>query len=135
MSYITIHILFSPILLVVGAIRHFSRAITSKHVESQAPLITSAKFTENPWIWQINNKIIPPLPNKPIEFPNSIRWVPLEEPKEKEQLEMPTTINGGISKEAARLIVIRRKKMKKHKLKKLRKRMKYEWAKVSFFKK
>lgn len=32
--------------------------------------------------------------------------------------------------EAARLIVIRRKKMKKHKLKKLRKRMYYQYAKV-----
>ncbi|KAG8227752.1 hypothetical protein J437_LFUL007542 [Ladona fulva] len=31
---------------------------------------------------------------------------------------------------AARLIVIRRRKMKKHKLKKLRKKMKFEWAKV-----
>jgi hypothetical protein len=35
-----------------------------------------------------------------------------------------------VHKQAARLIVIRRRKMKKHKLKKLRKRMKYEWAKV-----
>uniref|UniRef100_A0A1B6GU16 Small ribosomal subunit protein mS38 n=1 Tax=Cuerna arida TaxID=1464854 RepID=A0A1B6GU16_9HEMI len=33
-------------------------------------------------------------------------------------------------KQAARLIVIRRKKMKRHKLKKLRKKMKFEWAKV-----
>lgn len=33
--------------------------------------------------------------------------------------------------QAARLIVIRRKKMKKHKRRKLYKRMKYEWAKVS----
>ena len=33
-------------------------------------------------------------------------------------------------KQAARLIVIRRRKMKKHKLKKLRKKMKFEWAKV-----
>lgn len=32
--------------------------------------------------------------------------------------------------QAARLIVIRRRKMKKHKLKKLRKKMKFEWAKV-----
>ncbi|XP_060645750.1 uncharacterized protein LOC132784266 isoform X2 [Drosophila nasuta] len=32
--------------------------------------------------------------------------------------------------EAARLIVIRRRKMKKHKLKKLRRKMKFEWAKV-----
>lgn len=33
-------------------------------------------------------------------------------------------------KKAARLIVIRRRKMKKHKLKKLRVRMKFEWAKL-----
>lgn len=37
---------------------------------------------------------------------------------------------GLVQKQAARLIVIRRRKMKKHKLKKLRKRMKFEWAKV-----
>ncbi|XP_063236169.1 uncharacterized protein LOC134538680 [Bacillus rossius redtenbacheri] len=34
------------------------------------------------------------------------------------------------AKQAARLVVIRRRKMKKHKLRKLRKRMKFEWAKV-----
>lgn len=33
-------------------------------------------------------------------------------------------------KKAARLIVIRRRKMKRHKLKKLRLRMKFEWAKI-----
>uniref|UniRef100_A0AAG5DHG1 Ribosomal protein mS38 C-terminal domain-containing protein n=1 Tax=Anopheles atroparvus TaxID=41427 RepID=A0AAG5DHG1_ANOAO len=33
-------------------------------------------------------------------------------------------------KRAARLIVIRRRKMRKHKLRKLRKRMKFEWLKV-----
>ncbi|XP_065372237.1 uncharacterized protein Pdhb isoform X2 [Calliphora vicina] len=32
--------------------------------------------------------------------------------------------------EAARMIVVRRRKMKKHKLKKLRRKMKFEWAKV-----
>lgn len=35
--------------------------------------------------------------------------------------------------QAARLIVIRKRKMKKHKLKKLRKKMKFEWAKVRIF--
>jgi hypothetical protein len=35
-----------------------------------------------------------------------------------------------VQKQAARLIVIRRRKMKKHQLKKLRIKMKYEWAKV-----
>uniref|UniRef100_A0A182K909 DUF1713 domain-containing protein n=1 Tax=Anopheles christyi TaxID=43041 RepID=A0A182K909_9DIPT len=47
-------------------------------------------------------------------------------------LELPTESvpkdeNG---KQAARLIVIRRRKMRKHKLRKLRKRMKFEWLKV-----
>lgn len=32
--------------------------------------------------------------------------------------------------EAAKMIVVRRRKMKKHKLKKLRRKMKFEWAKV-----
>ncbi|KAJ4440246.1 hypothetical protein ANN_08385 [Periplaneta americana] len=44
-------------------------------------------------------------------------------------IEAPT-LNYVIEKQAARLIVIRRRKMKKHKLRKLRIRMKYEWAKV-----
>ncbi|XP_049951322.1 uncharacterized protein LOC126458383 [Schistocerca serialis cubense] len=40
------------------------------------------------------------------------------------------TVGNVTEKIAARLIVIRRRKMKKHKLRKLRKRMKFEWAKV-----
>jgi hypothetical protein len=47
----------------------------------------------------------------------------------KYYIEAPTQ-GGLIQKQAARLIVIRRRKMKKHKLKKLRKKMKFEWAKV-----
>lgn len=35
-----------------------------------------------------------------------------------------------VDKQAARLIVIRRSKMNKHKLRKLRKKMKYAWAKI-----
>uniref|UniRef100_A0A2M4ASZ9 Ribosomal protein mS38 C-terminal domain-containing protein n=1 Tax=Anopheles triannulatus TaxID=58253 RepID=A0A2M4ASZ9_9DIPT len=47
-------------------------------------------------------------------------------------LDLPTgTVpQGDNGKQAARLIVIRRRKMRKHKLKKLRKRMKFEWLKV-----
>lgn len=44
-------------------------------------------------------------------------------------IEAPTR-DSVIEKQAARLIVIRRRKMKKHKLRKLRIRMKFEWAKV-----
>lgn len=48
-------------------------------------------------------------------------------------LEMPASVINQIGEEgiqAAVLIGIRRRKMKKHKLKKLRKKMKFEWAKV-----
>ncbi|XP_058055163.1 uncharacterized protein LOC131206577 [Anopheles bellator] len=47
-------------------------------------------------------------------------------------LDLPTGIvqQDDRGKQAARLIVIRRRKMRKHKLKKLRKRMKFEWLKV-----
>lgn len=47
--------------------------------------------------------------------------------------ELPTGSAGNVGDEgiqAAVLIGIRRRKMKKHKLKKLRKKMKFEWAKV-----
>ena len=44
--------------------------------------------------------------------------IPYEEPKKE------------ISKQAARLVVIRRKKIKKHQLRKLRIKMKFEWAKI-----
>lgn len=48
-------------------------------------------------------------------------------------LELPATVNNQIGDEgiqAAVMIGIRRRKMKKHKLKKLRHKMKFEWAKV-----
>ncbi|XP_077290233.1 uncharacterized protein LOC143914022 [Arctopsyche grandis] len=44
-------------------------------------------------------------------------------------IDCPTN-DDKTEKQAERLIVIRRKKMRVHKLRKLRKRMKYEWAKV-----
>ncbi|XP_058122162.1 small ribosomal subunit protein mS38-like [Anopheles ziemanni] len=47
-------------------------------------------------------------------------------------LDLPTGIvsQDDNGKQAARLIVIRRRKMRKHKLRKLRKRMKFEWLKI-----
>lgn len=50
----------------------------------------------------------------------------LQLPKSSPGMEQP-------SKQAARLIVIRRGKMKKHKRRKLLKRMRFEWTKVFFF--
>lgn len=59
----------------------------------------------------------------------------LQEPVARKQIiEEPSAISvpdGSVyKKEAVRMIVIRRRKMKKHKLKKLRRKMKFEWAKV-----
>ncbi|XP_046743433.1 uncharacterized protein LOC124409694 [Diprion similis] len=45
-------------------------------------------------------------------------------------VQLPPMKENEAEKRAERMIVVRRKKMKKHKLKKLRKKMKYEWAKV-----
>lgn len=61
-----------------------------------------------------------PCPCLPIRIPRPTISLPLVDP----------LINIDNEIQAARLIVIRRNKMKKHKLKKLRKRMKYAWAKV-----
>lgn len=69
--------------------------------------------------------------NSIIQLPNGLNWVPpaIEPPVNANVVEAPSGFQE-ISKEAARLIVIRRKKMRKHKLRKLRKRMRFEWAKV-----
>lgn len=61
-----------------------------------------------------------PSPSVPLRIPCPTATLPLIDPLADNDNEI----------QAARLIVIRRKKMKKHKLKKLRKRMKYVWAKV-----
>ncbi|KAF7995686.1 hypothetical protein HCN44_006793 [Aphidius gifuensis] len=46
-------------------------------------------------------------------------------------IDLPTNNSSiNIEKQAARMIVIRRRKMRRHKLKKLRKKMKFKWAKV-----
>lgn len=68
----------------------------------------------------------------PIQLPynKKIFWVPLIEESITSNNEINEPETNKINIEAARLIVIRRKKMKKHKLRKLRKKMKYEWAKV-----
>lgn len=96
--------------------------------------ITSTEI-KSPWL---NNSIINPKIENPII--TTIIEAPLQ-PNQQEivdqnhtaiqDFELPAIENGvgedGI--QAAVLIGIRRKKMKKHKLKKLRKKMKFEWAK------
>ncbi|XP_071439548.1 uncharacterized protein [Hetaerina americana] len=73
-------------------------------------------------------------PSKPISAPTITIIYDYQQQKENETpdglKEILAPEHTKYIKYAARLIVIRRRKMKKHKLRKLRKRMKFEWAKI-----
>ncbi|CAG9759721.1 unnamed protein product [Ceutorhynchus assimilis] len=87
----------------------------------------------NSWIYQQNDKIISPRNiSKKIELPNGLTWVPplIDPIKIPREIIAPSTETADTPKEAVRMIVIRRKKMKRHKLRKLKKKMKFEWAKL-----
>lgn len=74
---------------------------------------------------------LPTLPTKKIIINNQIPCIPIRIPRPTTSLPLvDPSVDNNDEIQAARLIVIRRKKMKKHKLRKLRKRMKYVWAKV-----
>nr|CAI5828654.1 unnamed protein product [Callosobruchus analis] len=112
--------------------RSFHLDVTPKR--NLVPLAVQAQQVKNPWIWQQNDKIKAPVVQKinRIELPNGLTWFPPEinNPVHERIIEAPSAPSNSITKHAARLIVIRRKKMKKHKLRKLRKRMKFVWAKL-----
>lgn len=80
----------------------------------------------------IGDRRLPPYLNKIIESPRSTWIAEINDILQRERVaEVIAPPLGKPDKmEAARLIVIRRRKMKKHKLKKLRRKMKFEWAKV-----
>lgn len=65
----------------------------------------------------------------PLQEPMSRLPIQYDFPVSETSIDLPAS--GQIfEKQAVRLIIIRHKKMKKHKRKKLRKKMKYEWAKI-----
>lgn len=68
-----------------------------------------------------------PVRNQISDVPR-ISGIKYEDKLPVKEIQDPVSSNNG-EKKAARLIVIRRRKMKRHKLKKLRIRMKFEWAK------
>uniref|UniRef100_A0A1L8ED17 Pyruvate dehydrogenase E1 component subunit beta n=1 Tax=Haematobia irritans TaxID=7368 RepID=A0A1L8ED17_HAEIR len=73
--------------------------------------------------------LMPKLPQ--IGDPTKSKWLDEIGDISNEANEIKAPTDTKIDKmEAARMIVIRRRKMKKHKLKKLRRKMKFEWAKV-----
>ncbi|XP_012233754.1 uncharacterized protein [Linepithema humile] len=65
----------------------------------------------------------------PLQDPTSRLPIQYDSPVPEKSMDLPTS-EKIFEKQAVRLIIIRRKKIKKHKRKKLRKRMKYVWAKI-----
>lgn len=102
--------------------------VTNANVNS----ILAVTAIKNPWIWQKQTSIESPLLRiTPLELPKSIFWIPPKsDPVSDTEIQDPTLEINKHEKQAVKLIVIRRHKMRKHKLKKLRKKMKFEWAKV-----
>jgi aurora kinase A-interacting protein len=85
-------------------------------------------------LWRKKEIFEIPLTNKIIESPQKINKVIEDVIDENKTAILPdnTKSEDDTGKQAKNhMILIRRIKMNKHKLKKLRKKMKYEWAKVS----
>lgn len=107
------------------------------NMRSPIPFSTKLANVENCWIWQQNDRIQSPTLNKinKIDLPNDLTWIrlPLTDPSNEKIIEAPAIPNSDMPKEAITMLVIRRKKMKKHKLRKLRKRLRFYRAKVKYF--
>ncbi|CAH0555919.1 unnamed protein product [Brassicogethes aeneus] len=107
------------------------RLLSTQKFANITPSFSQITFNSNNWIYRENDRIQAPINKTKIDIPKGFNYIqPLIEPLQNLVIEAPSTVNSDVTIEAARLIVIRRKKMKKHKLRKLRKRMKFEWAKV-----
>ncbi|XP_057652315.1 uncharacterized protein LOC130891521 [Diorhabda carinulata] len=114
---------------VIIPVQQFSNLHIQK-TSSSLSLLANVSSVYNPWIYQQNNNLnLPQNINSNVELPNCIKAIlPKIEPIKRDIIEAPA-LDDTVKKEAVKMIVIRRKKMKKHKLRKLRKRMKFEWAK------
>lgn len=112
---------FISFLVKIAADRQAYPAVRSICSVNQSPLGSpTLPISINLPTISIKKIIDKPSPCTPFRIPRPTITQPLVDPLANDDNEI----------QAARLIVIRRKKMKKHKLKKLRKRMKYVWAKV-----
>lgn len=92
----------------------------------------SINFVQKP-LYPTTNKRIEdfPIKNIVIESPRNSMLNEIKDIINNQRvIETPAHNTSDEVIQAARMIVIRRHKMRKHKLKKLRKRMKFEWAKV-----
>lgn len=120
-----------------GRLVHSFITSTTPANKTQSLVLPQIAAAQNNWIYRENDKIHLPLISNitNIELPNGKIWVPpISEPTTGQDIvEAPSSNSSDTVIEAARLITIRKKKMKKHKLRKLRKRLKFERAKVNFF--
>lgn len=85
-------------------------------------------------VWRRKEIFELPLTNKIVENPTQGNKIIEEITNIEKTISLPDNNKSedDIGKQAKNgMIMIRRRKMRKHKLRKLRKRMKYEWAKVS----
>ncbi|KAF5278479.1 hypothetical protein FQA39_LY05968 [Lamprigera yunnana] len=109
--------------------------VTSRCLSTVTRNATYPVFSHSPlnnWIYRQPDPVISPRSIIPqIKLPNDFIWTPrsIEPDLKITQIDEPLNAYNH-EKLAARLITIRRKKMKKHKLKKLRKKLKYKRAKV-----
>ncbi|XP_026461878.1 uncharacterized protein LOC113363599 [Ctenocephalides felis] len=101
------------------------------------PCITQHLSAKNDLTINVGNFIIPlpaiDIPTIKEVIDTTVHKSPLIDicKNSNDSFELPNnTVSDSKGIQAARLIVIRRRKMKKHKLRKLRKKMKFEWAKV-----
>lgn len=123
---------------VISPLPHYSNTeIIPFNLQSSTALrsLNTSIEINTPWHQNaiINSKIENPLITPDIEAPlQPTQEIVDQNPNRVQDFELPAVDNGvgedGI--QAAVLIGIRKKKMRKHKLKKLRKKMKFEWAKV-----
>lgn len=97
--------------------------LSATHKLLFSPRTVGLEITEKPQISRVKQD---PIPYVPILNPRSI--LPLVEDWGKGEIGLPSLKQEEI--QAARLIVIRRKKMKKHQRRKLWKRMRHRWARV-----
>ncbi|XP_022900719.2 uncharacterized protein [Onthophagus taurus] len=107
----------------------FRNLTTQPNIHIKTPPLTLTSLI-NPWIIQKEEKIrLPVLNNNQINLPSGMFYIPKIDKNVQDEIDEPSK-NFNDEIQAARLIIIRRKKMRKHKLQKLRKKMRFEWAKV-----
>ncbi|KAJ8977081.1 hypothetical protein NQ317_008423 [Molorchus minor] len=95
-----------------GTNLNFLRYLNYQKISNSFIPLTPVSCINNSWIYQRNQPEIPLIIDGKIDLPNNIKIkLPLiDEPITKKEIEAPATANSDISKQTARLIVIRRKK-------------------------